>query len=73
METDFELILAEYGGRQKVFQRGDAIYSSESGGEGIYYLRSGKIRIDNSRVKSKKEVLVWLLSSGSFFGISSYY
>ncbi len=73
METDFELILAEYGGRQKVFQRGDVIYSSESGVEGIYYLKSGKIRIDNSRVKSKKEVLVWLLSSGSFFGISSYY
>jgi len=41
--------------------------------EGIYYLKSGKIRIDNSRIKSKKEVLVWLLSAGSFFGISSYY
>lgn len=73
MESEFETLLANYGGRQKVYQKGDIIYSSESGVEGIYYLKSGKIRIDNSRVKSKKEVLVWLLCSGSFFGISSYY
>lgn len=73
MESEFEVILADYGGRHKVYERGDVIYSNESGVEGIYYLKTGKIRIDNSRVKSKKEVLVWLLSSGSFFGISSYY
>lgn len=73
MELNFETLLAKYGGRQKFYHKQEIIYNNESGVEGIYFLKTGKIRIDNSRVKSKKEVLVWLLSSGSFFGISSYY
>ncbi|MBI3136456.1 MAG: Crp/Fnr family transcriptional regulator [Bacteroidetes bacterium] len=73
MKLEIETLLREYGAREKKFDRGSVIYSSESGVEGIYYLVSGKIRIDNSRVRDKKEVLIWLLGSGSFFGISSYY
>ena len=73
MELDFEILLAKYGGKQRVYHKQEIIYNSESGVQGIYFLKSGKIRIDNSRIKTKKEVLVWLLTSGNFFGISSFY
>lgn len=70
---DFENLIKKFGGREKIYHAGDVIYDQESGIEGIYYLKNGKIRIDNSRVKSKRDVLVWLLCSGNFFGLSSYY
>lgn len=73
MSLEIELLLKEYGAREKKYSRGSVIYSNESGVEGIYFLVNGKIRIDNSRVKDKKDVLIWLLGSGSFFGLSSYY
>lgn len=73
MSESFEELLRQYGARERTYKRGDIIYSNENGVEGIYFLLEGKVRIDNSAVKGKREVLVWLLGSGSFFGISSYY
>ncbi|MBK9192790.1 MAG: hypothetical protein IPM77_15550 [Crocinitomicaceae bacterium] len=54
MSLEIELLLKEYGAREKKYSRGSVIYSNESGVEGIYFLVTGKIRIDNSRVKDKK-------------------
>lgn len=73
MEWDFKELLMLNGGYEQSYNRGDTIYSSASGVEGVYFLTVGKIRIDSSRVRSKKEVLMWLLTAGNFFGISSYY
>lgn len=54
-------------------KKGDVIYTGNEEVRGVYFLVSGKIKIESAAKKSSKHMLLWLLLADSFFGITSYF
>lgn len=73
MELDFNKILNSVDSKNLNFDKGEMVYSGEEELGEVYFLSSGKIKIESRIKKTNKPILLWLMVSDSFFGITSFF
>ena len=73
MELDLDKILRGTDSKNLNFKKGEFIYTGDSILGGVYFLNSGKIKIESRIKKTNKPLLLWLMVSNSFFGITSFF